>query len=89
MPELTPDWTMPPGTIIAAEMRARGQTAFAVTYGAPFSVLALEAVLDAHAPVTPQIAEWLEKRWGVNAGFWLRLEAMYRAHPNPPAGGNE
>lgn len=81
MPELTPDWTMPPGTIIAAEMRARGQTAFAVTYGAPFSALDLEAVIDGCAPVTPEIAAWLEKRWGTPATFWLRLEAMYRSHP--------
>lgn len=80
MAEFAPDWVLPPGAIIAAEMRARGQTAFAVTYGAPFSALDLEAVIDGCAPVTPKIATWLEQRWGTPATFWLRLEHLWQTH---------
>lgn len=89
MPELIPDWVLPPGAIIAAEMQARGDTTRGMSRGALFTAADIDAVLDARAPVTAEIAEWLENRWGTPASFWLRLEAMYRAHPNPPAGGNE
>lgn len=80
MTELTPDWVLPPGTIIAAEMEARGDTAFGVSRGAPFNVQDLDAVLTARAPVTSDIADWLEQRWGTPATFWLRLEHLWQTH---------
>lgn len=86
--ELKPDWSLPPGDILAAEMQARGATAASLTKGAPFDPERVVEVLEARAPLTPDVASWLELSWGTPAEFWLRLEAQWQEHRAqlPPAG---
>lgn len=84
MPEFTPDWMLPPGALIGAEMEARGETTLGMSRGAAFSAQDLDAVLAVRAPVTSEIAAWLEQRWGTPASFWLRLEDLWQQHQARP-----
>ena len=69
-------WTHP-GATVAEEMEARGLTAngFAAELGCP--VAELKGLLAGALPVTPALAAALERAWGVEAGFWTRLQAQY------------
>lgn len=69
-------WTHP-GAMIAEEMAARRLTTagFAAELGCP--VAELDGLLAETLPVTPALAAALERAWGAEAEFWMRLQAQY------------
>ena len=66
-----------PGETVAEEMTTRGLTAtgFAAELGCP--VAELEGLLAEALPVTPALAAALERAWGSEAEFWMRLQAHH------------
>ena len=66
-----------PGETVAEEMATRGLTAagFAAELGCP--VAELEGLLAGTLPITPALAAALERAWGAETGFWMRLQAHH------------
>ncbi len=66
-----------PGETVAEEIATRGLTAdgFAAELGCP--VAELEGLLTGVLPVTPALATALERAWGAEAAFWMRLQAHH------------
>lgn len=56
-------------------MRELTAAAFVAELGCPMAEL--EGVLAGTLPVTPGLAASLERVWGVEAAFWLRLQAQH------------
>lgn len=66
-----------PGETVAEEMATRKLTAagFAAELGCP--VAELEGLLAGALPVTPALAAALERAWGAEVEFWMRLQAHH------------
>jgi len=84
MPEIlypfAPDWILlPPGETIADLIEERGwsQTDLAKHLG--YTLKQVSLLIDGKASITEEIALKLENVLGSTAGFWLRMEARYRA----------
>lgn len=75
----SPDWTIPPGDILVAELRERGmnRTALAVASGVAADVV--DALIRGARPVDQEIAEGLHKALGPSAQFWLNLQVNHDA----------
>lgn len=78
-------WTHP-GETVAEEMAARGLTtaSFAAELGCP--VAELDGLLAGTLPITPALAAALERTWGAEAEFWMRLQANYEEARHPKQG---
>lgn len=66
-----------PGETVAEEMATRGLIAvgFAAALGCP--VAELEGLLAGVLPMTPALAAALERAWGAETGFWMRLQTHH------------
>ncbi len=66
-----------PGETVAEEMATRRLTVtgFAAELGCP--VAELEGLLAGALSVTPVLAVALERAWGAEAEFWMRLQAHH------------
>ncbi len=66
-----------PGETVAEEMATRGLTAasFAAELGCP--VAELEGLLAGALPITPALATALERAWGAETEFWMRMQANH------------
>ena len=74
-----PSTPIPPGATLGAELRARQipQEIFANWIGLEQGKLT--RVIRGNEPVTPELAQDLEKALDIPASFWLRYEDTYRA----------
>lgn len=77
---LRPARIVPPGSIIRAELEARGWTQrhLAEIMGRP--ARAVSEIINARREITPQTARELAAAFGTSVQFWLNLEANYRLH---------
>lgn len=75
-----PDWSVPPGEILADELESRGmsQTELARRMGRPTKTI--NEIVNAKAAITPDTAFQLELVVDIPARLWLSLEAGYREH---------
>ena len=70
---------LPPGRILRREIDYRGISRTELAREMGFSVSLVEDVINADAPVTPEIANAIEQALGIPAYLWTRVEASYRA----------
>ena len=77
-PRPVSDLAIPPGEVLAEEIAARGisQMQLASLLGLPAPVL--DDVITGKAPVTHEIATKLSEVLGIEASYWINLEADYR-----------
>lgn len=85
MTAFVPAEVFPPGEIIRDELEARGwsQVELAEVMGRPVQVI--NEIIKAKKRITEDTARALEAALGIDAGFWLRTEALYRLHHAEPA----
>ena len=72
------DLPIPPGEILEEELEARGMTQreLAARLGRPAQ--AVNEIIKAKKAITPETALGLERALGIDAHFWVNLEATYR-----------
>ncbi|MEK7873863.1 MAG: HigA family addiction module antitoxin [Chloroflexota bacterium] len=72
------DRLVPPGEVMAEELRARGmtQSELARRMGRPIQVI--NAIVTGKKSITAETALQLEKALDIPAEFWLNLEATYQ-----------
>ena len=77
-PRPVSDLAIPPGEVLAEEIAARGisQMQLASLLGLPAPVL--DDVITGKAAVTHEIATMLFQVLGIEASYWINLEAGYR-----------
>src|SRR5258708_7823036 len=84
MTAFVPAEVFSPGDIIQDELNARGwtQSDLATIMGRPLQ--AVNEIINAKKRVTEETANQLEAALGIEAGFWLRTETLYRLHQTDP-----
>ncbi len=72
------DRLVPPGEVLAEELRARGmtQSELARRMGRPIQVI--NAIVTGKKSITAETALQIEKALDIPAEFWLNLEATYQ-----------
>ncbi len=72
------DLAIPPGEVLAEEITARGISSveLAVRLGVPAATL--DDIITGEAAVTDEIATMLFQVLGIEADYWINLEADYR-----------
>ena len=72
------DLAIPPGELLAEEIEARRmlQRDLAALMGRQPNVIS--EIVRGRKAITPRTALQLERALGIDAGFWLNLEAQYR-----------
>ncbi len=75
-----------PGETVAEEMATRGLTAASFAAELGCSVAELEGLLAGALPITPTLAAALERAWGVEVEFWMRLQAHHDEARRPRHG---
>lgn len=75
--DLTPAMIIPPGEVLADELKVRGitQKQFASTIGMQSSQL--NEIIKGKRSISPQTALLLELHLNVSARFWLNLQTNY------------
>lgn len=77
-PRPVSDLAIPPGEVLAEEIAARGMSPveLAARLGMPASTL--DTIIRGEAAVTDAIAAKLSQVLGIEASYWIILEADYR-----------
>jgi len=72
------DYLTPPGTVLGEELEARGLShrEFASRIGCTRQ--ALTELIDAHRPLTPELACAIALAVGTSVRLWIGLEERYR-----------
>jgi len=73
-----PTWAVPPGATLRETMEAQGLTPDDLARRTGLGLVTVHALLAGDLPVTPDVAQDLERELGVPARPWLRLEDLYR-----------
>ncbi|HEX2070275.1 MAG TPA: HigA family addiction module antitoxin [Thermoleophilaceae bacterium] len=73
-----PDWTVPPGEILAEELETRGISQSELARRMDRPVKTINEIVNAKAAVTPETALQLELALGISASLWTGLETNYR-----------
>ena len=72
------DLPIPPGEILAEELAARSMTQRELARLMRRPPQAINEIVQARKAITPETALGLETVLGIDASFWLNLEATYR-----------
>jgi len=76
--DFPPDWLLPPGRILQAELDARDLTQAELAARTNLSTKHVNQVIKGAASLTFDMALRLERTLGTPAGFWNRLEANHQ-----------
>ena len=74
-----PDWTLPPGVILARVLAERGITEVELAAVAKLGPEIFHGVIKGTAPIDGFIAGLLAAALGTSASLWVDAEAIYRA----------
>ena len=73
-----PDWTVPPGEILAEALQERGMSQSELARRMDRPVKTINEIVNGKAAITPDTAIQLERALGISARLWNGLEANYR-----------
>lgn len=73
-----PDYAVPPGDILAAELALRGMTRQELAMRTGLTPKHIISILKAGSAITPETAIKFERALGMSADYWLNLEANYQ-----------
>lgn len=73
------DWTVPPGTLLQRELVARDISQAQLAARTGLSAKHINLVINAHAPISAEVAITLEQILEIPAETWLRMEADTQA----------
>jgi HTH-type transcriptional regulator/antitoxin HigA len=76
--EYNPDWVSAPGDTIQDLLDERGMSRIELSELAGIHLTLVDELLSGEAPITPVLAESLERVFGATAQFWLTREKHYR-----------
>ena len=74
----TPDWNVPPGTMLRAELHARGITQADLASRTGLSAKHINQVIQGLVSLSPDVAVLLERTLGIASITWTRMEALYQ-----------
>lgn len=77
--DFAPDWTCPPGDTISDLLLRRAMSVQEFGQHMELEDHAVRDLLNGRAPVTPELAQKLEKLFSAPARFWTNRELNYRA----------
>jgi HTH-type transcriptional regulator / antitoxin HigA len=77
--EFQPDWAIPPGELILAELKARGITQAEFALRTSLSAKHINQLVKGITSLSPDVAIALERTLNIPADFWLKTEAAWRA----------
>lgn len=75
-----PDWSVPPGEILAEALQERGMTQSELARRMDRPVKTINEIVNGKAAITPDTAIQLERAIGISARLWNGLEVQYREH---------
>ncbi len=76
--EYQPDYAVPPGEVLAAELELRGMTQQELSKRTGLTPKHIIALAKAKSAITPETAIKLERALGMPAEYWLNLESQYQ-----------
>lgn len=83
-----PDWAVPPGDLLAEELKARGMSQTDLAHRTSLSVKHVNQIIKRNVPLTAEVALSLERALGISARIWLNAEAAWQAHNTALAARN-
>lgn len=72
------NYLVPPGEMLAEELRERGMTQSQLAKLARRPVNTINAIVAGRKAITPDTALDLQKALGIRAEFWLNMEMSYQ-----------
>ncbi len=75
-----PDYTIPPGEILAETLQARSISQSELASRCGVSEKHISQVVNGKASITPDTALLLEQALGIRASLWMNLESKHRVH---------
>ncbi len=81
----SPDYAVPPGETLAEVLQERGMSQAELARRADISAKHVNQIVQADAPISPEIALKLERVTQVPAGLWTQLEAQYQQQQSAKA----
>lgn len=72
--KLNTDVTLHPGEVLANELAARNISPETFAEKLKWAPASFKNILEGIEPITAPIAVSIEKEWGIDAGYWLRLQ---------------
>jgi addiction module HigA family antidote len=73
-----PDYAVPPGDVLAAELELRGMTQQELAKRTGLTPKHIVALAKAKSAITPETAIKLERALGMPAQYWMNLESQYQ-----------
>lgn len=78
--EFVPDWAVPPGALLKAELEEQHMTQADLAARTGLSAKHVNQVVKGVVPLSPEVALLLERTLGVPSRLWNAAEADYRDH---------
>jgi addiction module HigA family antidote len=78
--DFRPDWTVHPGETLRETLAERGMTQAALAAKLGVSPATVSHIVTGYRGIGIQTALRLEKALGINARFWMNLQAGYDLH---------
>ncbi len=75
---LVSDLAIPPGEVLAEEIAERGISPAELASSMGVIAQVLDAIITGEAAVTDEIARKLNQALGIEASYWMNLEADYQ-----------
>lgn len=78
MNEFHPDYAVPPGDVLAAELQGRGMTVDELATKSGLAGMQINEILASRLAITPPIAAKLECALCLPKKYWLNLEHHFK-----------
>ena len=71
------DWTVPPGEILQEALDERGMSQSYLAFATGYSQKHINQIVKGHVRISVEVALAFERELGIDARFWLHLQADY------------